>query len=184
VATQGSTAYLTGCGRTFRGRCGAAAVWRLLRHPAVPRQERSAPGRPVYPFDTGCLPLRYGGNLGVKGVSHRGVCIPLQHCLFTPELRWQSRGQCRFLLGNACGSRREKAFPVDTSSTLAVYPCVIVTVATTGVMTYLTGVTTGNACGRLEHGDREDDVQGLQLRQVSERYPLIPLQHCLLTPEL
>jgi hypothetical protein len=182
VATQGSTAYLTGVVGALSGGgvgllpSGGSYVTRLS-----PDKNGQ---RPVYPFDTGCLPLRYGGNLGVKGVSHRGVCIPLQHCLFTPELRWQSRGQCRFLLGNACGSRREKAFPVDTSSTLAVYPCVIVTVATTGVMTYLTGVATGNACGRLEHGDREDDVQGLQLRQVSERYPLIPLQHCPLTPEL
>jgi 1-acyl-sn-glycerol-3-phosphate acyltransferase len=32
--------------------------------------------------------------------------VSLQNCLIAPELQWQSRGKCRFLLGNFCGRWR------------------------------------------------------------------------------
>ena len=38
-------------------------------------------------------------NLWVAKVSRRFRLIPLQYCLFTPELQWQSRGQWRILQG-------------------------------------------------------------------------------------
>ena len=47
------------------------------------------------------MPVERGGG---GSVSERFPLIPLQHCLFTPELQWLSTGKWRILTENAWAS--------------------------------------------------------------------------------
>jgi hypothetical protein len=139
-------------------------------------------GAKAFPFKTGCLPLSYSGNPGVDGVSYRvQTGTPVVATTSTPR-------HCSLETAASCMSVSER-FPCAPLQHRLLTP--ESQWQSRGKMACLTGVTTGNARGRLRRRRclRPACCQWAAAVEVHDaflvrrRFPWTPLQNCLFTPE-
>jgi hypothetical protein len=131
-----------------------AAVRRRLSRPAGGAGAAAAARRGTHPFNTGCLPLDYRGNPGVNGLSYRGLARQEQEAPVQIEPEPEP--------GRPEAQGAQSPLP-DTAAPACRLP--------------------GTGGGVLSTPDLSGRT-ALHAAVVRRRFPWIPLQDCLFTPEL